>query len=109
MQTMSRCIAVFALVLATSTWADDQTPQTLRVIPKAYVSPGASGSIDSSERYRQYDIYGGQAVPRDSGSSHYESQRFETRGGIRQTTEYPGGHEVQRYPGQSTQQRYQRR
>ncbi|MEQ9728639.1 MULTISPECIES: hypothetical protein [unclassified Pseudomonas] len=93
--------------------ADERAPQTIRVIPKAYVSPGASGSVDTYERQERYNLYGGQRIPQGIDSRRYESgQRsstFETRGGIRQSTEYPNGYEVQRYPGQDTQQYQQRR
>jgi hypothetical protein len=98
-----------ALSLAAPVWAEPQTAQPIRVIPKAYVSPGASGSIGTSERSARYELYGGQRVPSDIGSTRYESrsgsQSRETRGGIRQSVEYPGGYEVQHSPGQSSYQR----
>ncbi|MBD9654519.1 hypothetical protein IB239_06820 [Pseudomonas sp. PDM12] len=100
-------------VLSGGALADERAPQTIRVIPKAYVSPGASGSVDTYERQERYNLYGGQRIPQGIDSRRYESgQRsstFETRGGIRQSTEYPNGYEVQRYPGQDTQQYQQRR
>lgn len=107
---MNRWLIATALLLGSAlVWAEQQAPQVIRVIPKAYVSPGASGSIDGYQRQQQYDIIGGQAIPR--GGSRIQiiegSQQFETRGGIRQSTEYPGGYEVQRYPGQGIQ--YQQR
>ncbi|MBC9249957.1 hypothetical protein A9179_06670 [Pseudomonas alcaligenes] len=76
-------------------------------VPAEYVSPGASGSIGSSSRTQSYEIYGGQALP-ESGygqqSHSYGSSSVEQRGSIRQSTEYPGGYSVERYPGQSTQE-----
>lgn len=112
MKSLIRFTLLLAALATTPAWADERTPQTIRVIPKAYISPGASGSIQTYERQERYDIHGGQYIPRDIGSSRYESgQRsstFETRGGIRQSTEYPNGYEVQRYPGQGGEQ-YQRR
>lgn len=113
MNALIRCTLLLALLCTTTAWADERAPQTIRVIPKAYVSPGASGSIQTYERQQRYDIHGGQYIPRDIDATRYESgQRsstFETRGGIRQSTEYPNGYEVQRYPGQDTQQYQQRR
>ena len=113
MKSLISFTVMLALLTGTAAWADERAPQTIRVIPKAYISPGASGSIDSYERQERYDIHGGQHIPRDIGSSRYESGRrsstFETRGGIRQSIEYPSGHEVQRYPGQGSQQYQQRR
>ena len=74
-------------------------------IPIEYVSPGASGSIGSSSRSQNYDVYGGHAVPSQGyGGREVQIQGgFSARqsGGIRQSIEYPGGIEVQRYPGQS--------
>lgn len=101
------------LGLAAQVYAEPQAPQTIRVIPKTYISPGASGSIGSSERVERYDLYGGQRVPGDGAArqyqSHYGRQSVESSGGIRQSVEYPGGHEVQRSPGQSSQQLEHRR
>lgn len=99
---------ILGLVLAAQVCAEPQAPQTIRLIPKTYISPGASGSIGSSERIERYDLYGGQQVPGDRATrqyqSHYGRQSVESHGGIRQSIEYPGGHEVQRSPGQSSQQ-----
>lgn len=113
MKPLSSLTLALALVVGACTaLADERAPQTIRVIPKAYVSPGASGSIDTYERQERYNLYGGQRIPQGIDSSRHESgQRsstFETRGGIRQSIEYPNGYEVQRYPGQGTQQ-YERR
>ncbi|WP_220815013.1 hypothetical protein [Pseudomonas paralcaligenes] len=69
-----------------------------RPIPIEYVSPGASGSVSTYSRSQSYPLYGGHAVP---GLGYGRSQ-VEIRGGsaVRQSVEYPGGLEVQRYPGQ---------
>lgn len=113
MKSLISVTLLLAVLTAPAAWADERAPQTIRVIPKAYISPGASGSIQTYERQERYDIHGGQYVPRNIDSTRYESgQRsstFETRGGIRQSTEYPNGYEIQRYPGQGTQQYQQRR
>ncbi|SDG88696.1 hypothetical protein SAMN05216588_101313 [Pseudomonas flavescens] len=104
---------MLAVLTATDASADERAPQTIRVISKAYVSPGASGSVDTYERQERYNLYGGQRIPQGIDSNRYESgQRsstIETRGGIRQRIEYPNGQEVQRYPGQDSQQYQQRR
>lgn len=107
---LSLALAVVASISAA--FADQRAPHTIRVIPKEYVSPGASGSVDTYERQERYNLYNGQRVPQGIDSSRYESGRssstFETRGGIRQSIEYPNGYEVQRYPEQGAQQ-YERR
>lgn len=113
MKSLIRFTLLLAALATTAAGGDERTPQTIRVIPKAYISPGASGSIQTYERQERYDIHGGQYIPRNIDSTRYESgQRsstFETRGGIRQSTEYPNGYEIQRYPGQGTQQYQQQR
>ncbi|SNS12722.1 hypothetical protein [Pseudomonas segetis] len=89
--------------------ADQAGQQTIRVIPKTYISPGATGSIGQSRSSQQYNGYGGYQVPSDYGSVHQRnssaSQSFETRGGIRQSIVCPGGYEVERRPGSSTYER----
>jgi hypothetical protein len=106
-----RCIAGLLGVLAVSPlYAEQQAEQTIRVIPKTYISPGASGSIGSSQQFESYNLYGGQRSPGDGirqQQSHYGSQSVESRGGIQQSIEYPNGYRVQQYPGQSTEY-YQR-
>ena len=93
-------VLILAASFAGVAFADQ--PQTIRVIPKSYVSPGASGSVSGSSSYQQHNLYGGQRLPQGSvrQESRYGSQSTETRGGIRQSIKYPGGLEVQRYPGQ---------
>jgi hypothetical protein len=110
MSGLRSAVTLLGLLLATSLYADadadPRTPQSIRVIPKSYISPGASGSIGSSQQVERYDLYGGQRLPTDGlrqNESHYGSQSVESRGTIRQSIEYPGGHEVQQYPGQSTE------
>jgi len=109
---ISLTLALAVVAGASSALADPRAPQTIRVIPKEYVSPGASGSVGTYERQERYNLYGGQRIPQNIDSRRYESggsrSTFETRGGIRQSIEYPNGYEVQRYPGQGTQQ-YKRR
>ena len=105
---MTMCRYVLALVtlfLVTPLYAEQQAPQTLRVIPKTYISPGASGSIGSSQTIESHNLYGGQRLP-DGLQRHeqrYGSQSIENRGTIKQTIEYPNGYRVQQYPGQSTE------
>lgn len=42
--TMRRYVlSLVALLMVTSLFAEPQAPQTLRVIPKTYISPGGSG------------------------------------------------------------------
>ncbi|MGP0173802.1 hypothetical protein ACSVIJ_18235 [Pseudomonas sp. NCHU5208] len=90
---------VLVCICAAAAFADE--PQTIRVIPKSYVSPGAGGSVSGSAHYQQYDLYGGQRLPQGSvrQESRYGSHSTETRGGIRQSTEYPGGLIIERQPG----------
>lgn len=80
-------------------WADPAQP--IRVIPKAYVSPGASGSVSGSAHYERYDLYGGQRLPRGAvrQESRYGTYSTETRGGVRQSIEYPGGPRIELQPG----------
>ena len=63
--------------------AEPSGQQTIRVIPKTYVSPGASGSVDTYQRSQSYDVYGGQRVPSDinstRSSSGYSSQDIQQR------------------------------
>lgn len=104
-------IRLLVLTLAASfvsaAFADQ--PQIIRVIPKSYVSPGASGSVSGSSSYQQHNLYGGQRLPQGTvrQESRYGSQSVETRGGIRQSTEYPGGLIIERQPssGRYQQQR----
>ncbi|WP_277372255.1 hypothetical protein [Pseudomonas sp. AA-38] len=100
---------VLVCICAATAFADE--PQTIRVIPKSYVSPGASGSVSGSANYQQYDLYGGQRLPQGSirQESRYGSHSTETRGGIRQSTEYPGGLIIERQPGAGSYQQQRSR
>lgn len=102
---------VFVLATAFVGAALADQPQTIRVIPKSYVSPGASGSVSGSSSYQQHNLYGGQRLPQGSvrQDSRYGSQSSETRGGIRQSTEYPGGLIIERQPGSGSYQQQRSR
>ncbi|WP_157883325.1 hypothetical protein [Pseudomonas sp. ATCC 13867] len=61
-------------------------------IQRIYVSPGASGSVNSSSSWQRYDGYGGVQVPRGYGESHSGTVIIDqSGGGIRQSVEYPNG------------------
>lgn len=102
-------VLILAAACAGVVLADE--PQTIRVIPKSYISPGASGSVSGSVRYEQHNLYGGQRLPQGSvrQESRYGSQSCETRGGIRQSTEYPGGLIIERQPGSGSYQQQRSR
>lgn len=107
---MLRLISMMLVcICAAAAFADE--PQTIRVIPKSYVSPGASGSVSGSASYQQYDLHGGQRLPQGSvrQESRYGSHSTETRGGIRQSTEYPGGLIIERQPGAGSYQQQRSR
>jgi hypothetical protein len=98
-------VSLAALFLITPLYAEQHAPQSLRVVPKIYISPGASGSIGSSRQVESHDRYGGQRLP-DGVQRHeqrYGGQSVEHRGGIEQSIEYPGGHQVQQIPGRRTE------
>lgn len=105
MRYVRRVCGLAALLMMTPLFAEQQPSHRLQVIPKSYISPGASGSIGTSERIEQYNLYGGQRLP--NIVQRYEQrdaqQSVEHRGSIQQRIEYPGGHSVQQYPGQSSQ------
>lgn len=74
----------------------------VRSIERVYVSPGASGSIDSSSSSQSYDGYGGAQVPRSaeqSSSTVIIDNSSEQNGGIRQSIEYPNGVQFEVTPG----------
>lgn len=100
---------LLASLLSLAAWAE--SAQQIRVIPKSYVSPGASGSVSGSVRHEQHQLYGGQRLPQGSvrQDSRYGSQSIETRGGIRQTTEYPGGLIIERQPASGSYQQQRSR
>jgi hypothetical protein len=99
-----RTLCLLACVLSSAALADQ--PMQHRPIPIEYVSPGASGSVSSSSRSQSYDAYGGHAVPSQGyGSREIQiqgSSSVQQSGGIRQSIEYPGGVEIQRYPRQGS-------
>ena len=97
-------VLILATAFVSAAFADQ--PQTIRVIPKSYVSPGASGSVSGSSSYQQQNLYGGQRLPQGSvrQESSYGSYSSESRGGIRQSTEYPGGLIIERQPGSGSYQ-----
>lgn len=99
--------ALALALIAAPVWAGQQTQQPIRAIPKTYVSPGASGSVGTYERHERHNLYGGQRIPdaNTRQSNQYGTQSIETRGGIRQTIEYPNGHVIEQSPGRSTYQR----
>ncbi|MDH0958797.1 hypothetical protein N5E99_07010 [Pseudomonas chengduensis] len=102
-------VLILATAFASAAFADQ--PQTIRVIPKSYVSPGASGSVSGSSSYQQHNLYGGQRLPQGSvrQESSYGSYSSESRGGIRQSTEYPGGLIIERQPGSGSYQQQRSR
>ena len=102
-------VLILAASFAGVAFADQ--PQTIRVIPKSYVSPGASGSVSGSSSYQQHNLYGGHRLPQGSvrQESSYGSHSSESRGGIRQSTEYPGGLIIERQPGSGSYQQQRSR
>ena len=104
-------VGLLGLLLVAPLYAEPQTPQSLRVIPKTYISPGASGSVSGSSSYQQHNLYGGQRLPQGSvrQESSYGSYSSESRGGIRQSTEYPGGLIIERQPGSGSYQQQRSR
>lgn len=98
---MSIRLLVSALCCALSLAAMAAQPPA-RSIERIYVSPGASGSIDSSSSAQSYDGYGGVQVPRsvEQGSSTVIIDNGgDQNGGIRQSIEYPNGVQYQITPG----------
>ncbi|MEK1904677.1 MAG: hypothetical protein AAAB13_02780 [Pseudomonas sp.] len=99
-----RLVMGLAAIIALPALAGEEVRRPIQAVPIEYVSPGASGSISSSSRSQNQNLYGGQALPEGYGrqSQSYGSSSVQQSGGIRQSTEYPGGYEVQRYPGQNS-------
>lgn len=95
-------LGLFAVV------ATAELRQEIRVIPKTYVSPGASGSVGGYSRGEVRQRIGGQEVPvlplRHEEHQIHHQQR--NTGGLRQTIEYPGLR-IERQPG-SSHEHYQR-
>ncbi len=90
---LSRVLLGF--LLAPMAWVELHGSEPVRLIPKVYVSPGASGSIGSFERYQHSESSAAQAfLPyRDSAPSrlreHKQTERV--RGALQQSLEYPAG------------------
>lgn len=69
-----------------------QWQQSPPVIQRIYVSPGASGSVESSSSWQRNDGYGGVQVPRSYGETRSGTVIIDQgSGGIRQSIEYPNG------------------
>ena len=92
------------LGLATGLAQAEPPRQEIRVIPKTYISPGASGSVGGYGQWEQRHYIGGQPVPvvplHERESTILHEQR--STGGIRQTIEYPGLR-IERQPGREQQ------
>ncbi|MFV3371836.1 hypothetical protein ACNFH5_26990 [Pseudomonas sp. NY15435] len=82
-----------------------QWQQSPPVIQRIYVSPGASGSVDSSSSWQRQDGYGGVTVPRGYGETRSSTVIIDQgSGGIRQSIEYPNGAVYPRGNGNYQQQ-----
>jgi hypothetical protein len=69
-----------------------QWQQSPPVVQRIYISPGASGSVESSSSWQRYDGYGGVQVPRSYGETRSGTVIIDQgSGGIRQSIEYPNG------------------
>ena len=92
------CSTVFAPFVVAQAETRNMQP-----IERVYVSPGASGSIESSSSQQRYDVYNGTRVPSDVSNTQvyrYGSEQTQTSGGLRQSTEYPDGRVIEQTPGQ---------
>ena len=111
---MSKRAAVVLLSLLVAGLAQAERPEPRRqiiVIPKTYVSPGAAGSIGGYQHHEQRQLINGRPVPGLNRRETLESgdYRFQQRGGIRQSTEYPGGLRIERIPGSGGYETRERR
>lgn len=100
MQGVVLCVGMVGLAAL----AAEPNSRRVQSVPIEYVSPGATGSVSVSSSSQSSDVYGGSGVPSEYGStqSHaYGSFSGQQGGGIRQSVKYPGGLDVQRYPGQT--------
>lgn len=69
-----------------------QWQQSPPVTQRIYISPGTSGSVESSSRWQRNDGYGGVQVPRGYGETRSGTVIIDQgSGGIRQSIEYPNG------------------
>lgn len=102
-------LVLLAVIPGISLQAAERAGQQ-RSISRTYVSPGASGSVGESSRQQGYSGYGGYQVP----DSRYENRTYQgtgstqTRGTIKQSTEYPGVGEFERQPGSRSVERNRR-
>jgi len=82
-----------------------QWQQSPPVIQRIYISPGASGSVESSSTWQRQDGYGGVRVPSGYGESRSGTVIIDQgSGGIRQSIEYPNGAVYPRGNGSYQQQ-----
>ena len=79
-------------------------PREIIVIPKTYISPGASGSVGGYQQYERHQLINGQRVPTLNSRERIQTNdsQIQQWGGMRQSTEYPGGLRIQRFPGNSS-------
>lgn len=105
---MNRFVLLLLLGIAATASAAEPR-QEIRVIPKSYVSPGASGSVYGHSRSEVRERIGGHEVPVLPSRQEDLQIQYQQRnsGGLRQSTEYPGGLRIERQPG-SGQEHYQR-
>lgn len=105
---MNRSALLLLLGFAVSASAAEPR-QEIRVIPKSYVSPGASGSVYGHSQSEVRERIGGYEVPLLPSRQEDLQIQYQQRnsGGLRQSTEYPGGLRIEHQPG-SGQERYQR-
>jgi len=105
---VNRSALLLLLGLAVSASAAEPRPE-IRVIPKSYVSPGASGSVSGHSRSEVRERIGGYEVPMVPSRQEDLQIQYQQRnsGGLRQSTEYPGGLRIEHQPG-AGQERYQR-
>ncbi|PJI45976.1 MAG: hypothetical protein CTR55_26705 [Pseudomonas sp.] len=69
-----------------------QWQQSPPVTQRIYISPGTSGSVESSSRWQRNDGYGGVQVPRGYGETRSGTVIIDQgSGGIRQSIKYPNG------------------
>lgn len=103
-------VVVLLLAVAAAQAEQGQSPRQIIVIPKTYVSPGATGSIGGYQHYEQRQLINGRPLPQLDGRESIRSgdYQLQQRGGIRQSTEYPGGLRIERQPGNGVFERRER-
>lgn len=96
---------LFVACLALPVQAGEAPVTRTQVIPVYSVSPGASGSVDSSARSQSYELIGGRAVPEGGYATQYRSasgsSRLQSQGALRQSIEYPNGRRVEVQSGEA--------